>query len=87
MYAIFCRSLFIRNVKENPQKYTNFNVFGHFSSVLKVFLGVTPVLQLFFTLNYYDIPFTHHSDPIALDSPYMTYLLRSQSARLRTFPL
>ena len=38
-----------------------------------------------FTLNYYDIPFTHRSDPITPDSSYMTYLLRSQSARLRTF--
>ena len=40
------------------------------------------MLQLFFTLNYYDISFTHRSDLIALDSLYMTYLLRSQSAQL-----
>jgi len=30
-----------KKCKENPQKCTNFNVFGHFSKVLKVFLGVT----------------------------------------------
>jgi len=33
------------------------------------FLGFV-LLQLFFTLNYYDISFTHRSNLIALDSPY-----------------
>jgi len=28
------------------------------------------MLQLFFTLNYYDISFTHRSNLITLDSPY-----------------
>jgi len=45
------------------------------------------VLQLFSPLNYYDTSFTHHSDSIALDSSYMTHLLRFQSAWLRTFSL
>ena len=31
--------------------------------------------------------FTHYSDPIALDSSYMTHLLRSQSALTVEFPL
>ena len=42
--------------------------------------SICSLLQLFFTPNYYDISFTHRSDPITLDSPYMTHLLRSQSA-------
>jgi len=50
-------------------------------------VDVQNVLRLFLTLNYYDISFTHRSDSIALDSFHMTYLRRSQSASLRTFPL
>jgi len=37
----------------------------------------------FLILNYDYFIFTHHSDPVALDSTHMTYLLQAQSALLR----
>jgi len=46
---------------------------------LDVTILLTPNHDCFF--------FTHHSDPIAPDSSHMTYLLRSQSAWLQSFPL
>ena len=39
-----------------------------------------PSVTILLTLNHDHISFTHRSDPIALDSSYMTHLLRSQSA-------
>jgi len=42
------------------------------------------IVTTFLILNYYYSTLTHHSDPIALDSVHMTYLLHSQSAQLRT---
>ena len=37
-------------------------------------------VTILLTLNHDHISFTHRSDPIALDSSYMTHLLHSQSA-------
>ena len=68
-----------------PKAKYNMNTWGLNPVASNVEGGV--MLWLFLTLNYYAISFTHCSDLIALDSPHMTYLLRSQSARLQTFPL
>ena len=43
-----------KKCKENPQKYTNFNVFGYFSSVLKVFFGCIPWILLKYQLTSYN---------------------------------
>jgi len=42
--------------------------------------GYPLVVTILFTPNYDCFLFTHHSNPIAPDSSFMTYLLRSQSA-------
>jgi len=54
-----------------------------YSVVANMIIGVTILL----TPNHDCSLFTHYSDPIALDSSYMTHLLRSQSVLTVEFPL
>ena len=46
-------------------------------------LLIEMIVTTFLILNHDYFIFTHHPNPVALDSTYMTYLFQAQSALLR----
>jgi len=97
-YFSFCSCLFlfvfVDDIIKGQQHESDFILFylclflfglSLISYLLSPYLWLITV-TIWLTLNYDHISFTHRSNPIALDSSYMTHLLRSQSAWLWSFP-